>query len=145
MTKDRGLKSLPFFQKENGFRPADRLGGRELVIADDLEILFRDSPNVFERMDLKVVKEFENRSDERGFDGDKDELAAGLQDSRQFLQTGVERNIFEHAARKNEIERTVGKRELENVSLDRFDILRVDSFLFFELFTRDLQRIERQV
>src|ERR1041384_4983936 len=85
--------------------PADDVERGETVVRDDLEVARGGGFNLCGRVGLEAKENFEKGRSGRRAHGQVQDVAAGAKHARQFLQARVERDVFECAARGDEIER----------------------------------------
>ena len=84
---------------------------------DDAEVAAGVRVNFLGRVGLETEHPFEQEARGGRADGQVQEVAAGPQHARKLRQPLAERNVFERAARGDEVEGVVGEREGEQVGL----------------------------
>ena len=89
------------------FAPADYLQAREPILVDHAEVLSRVAKDRVSRMRLEAKQDLQERGGRRRTAGDMKEMSTRRNYSRNLSHALAKRNVFEGAARYNEIERVV--------------------------------------
>src|SRR5690606_9211928 len=110
------------------------------MVADDLEILARYLSHAFEGMDAEFVEKLEDRPDQRRLNGYEDQLAFGCEDACHFAEAEIEVDVFEDAAREDQIEGRIIKRQMQYIALNETDVCVAGSAFAFEFAAGDAQR-----
>ena len=115
------------------------------MVLDDAEEAFGGRGDFARRVGLEAKHDFQEARRGRRPDGQEEKVAAGREHARQLAKPRPQRQVFEHAARHDEVERIRREGERERVGADVCDAVAQRGGELAHGAPRRLERAAREV
>ena len=111
------LFRLNLLREDRCLAPANRLTTPEPVLMHDSEVSLRLILYLTWRMALEAEQHLEQNPNQARMNGQVQQMSARRNHARQLIYPFLERNILQRSSRHHQVERLIGKRQAQQISL----------------------------